>query len=60
MVLNIPAPPEAKLTPFGNWLFLSDKYGGGVGIPNFSAAKQLKCKKKLKKLMSYFTEKLNK
>lgn len=37
VVLKIPAPPEAKLTPFRNTLLGWDRYGGAVDNPNFSA-----------------------
>lgn len=37
MSLNIPAPPEAKLTPFTNIPSGRERYGGAVGKPNFSA-----------------------
>lgn len=45
VVLMIPAPPEAKLTPvIGNALPLDtrERYGGDVANPTFSAAKQFK------------------
>lgn len=44
MPLKIPAPPEAKLTPASKDPFFlvdldtSDRYGGEVGNPTFSAA----------------------
>lgn len=46
MPLKIPAPPEAKLTPATKDPFClldfdtSDRYGGEVGNPTFSAAHQ--------------------
>lgn len=37
VVFKIPAPPEAKLTPFTYMPPGRARYGGAVGNPNFSA-----------------------
>lgn len=61
MPLNIPAPPEAKLTPLKKDTFLfftledaRERYGGEVARPTFSAVTIIHLMQKLGKYHLYY------